>query len=201
MQTRTTTRLIEDLRDAGNAEAWVRFDARYRPVLIGFARTLGFGPEDAAEIAQQTLAEFAEGYRAGRYERGRGRLSSWLIGIARNTAMQTRRRAGRRAAAGETVLAGVASPLPDEARLTVIWQRERESAILAEAMLVLRTSSRMEPHTIRAFELFALRGVPAEEVAAQCGIGIDAVYVIKNRLIKRLREIVRDLTAAYDEGE
>lgn len=212
MHTRTTTRLIEDLRDPANAEAWSRFDGRYRPVLISFARKLGFGEDDAVELAQQTLAEFARAYRDGRYQREQGRLSSWLIGIARNvgSGMRRKRRAGVRDAGagavgavvgGDTVIGGVAADLPDEQQMTRIWAKEREQAILAEAMGILWDSTRTDANTIRAFELFALRGVPAEEVAAQCEIAVDSVYVIKNRLTKRLREIVRDLTAAYDEGD
>lgn len=212
MQTRTTTRLMEDLRDPANAAAWSGFDARYRPVLVAFARKLGFGEDDAMELAQQTLAEFARAYRDGRYQREQGRLSSWLIGIARNvgSGMRRKRRAGVRDAGagvvgavvgGDTMVGEVEADLPDEQQMTRIWAREREQAILGEAMGILRESTRTDANTIRAFELFALRGVPAEEVAAQCQIAVDSVYVIKNRLTKRLREIVRDLTAAYDEGD
>jgi len=197
--TRTTTRLIEDLRDPANAVAWSAFDERYRPVLTGFARVLGFMPEDAEELAQGTLAEFAFAYRAGRYERGRGRLSSWLIGIARNVGAEMRRRRGAHRGGGDSVIAELPQVDAEEAHLTRVWAKERDAAILVEAMAKLRASTRMEEHTMRAFELVALRGVPAEVVAAQCGIDVDSVYVIKNRLTKRLREIVRELTTAYDE--
>jgi len=67
-------------------------------------------------------------------------------------------------------------------------------------MATLRETGRVQANTMLAFELFAIRGVPAEEVATQCGISVDAVYVIKNRLTGRLREIVQELTIAYDEG-
>lgn len=198
---RTTTRLIEDLQDPANADAWAGFDARYRPVLVGFVRALGFGFDDAAEIAQQAMAEFSLAYRAGRYERGRGRLSSWLIGIARNLASDQRRRCGARRAGGDSALMELPACSSDEAHLTRVWAKEREAAILAEAVTMLRNSPRLEEHTMRAFELFVVRGMPAAAVAAECGIDIDSVYVIKNRLLKRLREIVGELTAAYDDGE
>lgn len=202
MLTRTTTRLIEDLRDPANTQAWSAFDARYRPVLIALARKLGFSQDDASELAQQTLAEFARCYHDGRYQRDQGRLSSWLIGIARNvgSGMRRKRGAGERVG-GDTMIGQMPCELPDEQQLTQVWRREREHAILAEAMLILRGSTRTDEHTFRAFELFALRGVPAEEVARQCGVEVDSVYVIKNRLTKRLREIVAEITAAYDEGE
>jgi DNA-directed RNA polymerase specialized sigma24 family protein len=105
----------------------------------------------------------------------------------------------------DTMIAQIPSELPgelpDEQQLTHVWRREREHAILAEAISILRDSARMEEHTFKAFELFALRGVPAEEVARQCAIAVDSVYVIKNRLTKRLREIVAEITEAYDDGE
>ena len=204
MITRTTTALIEDLRDPANASAWEAFDARYRPVLEAFAARLGFRGDDAAEVAQQAISEFARAYAEGRYRRGEGRLSSWLIGIARNVGLgmiRKRGAGGMKKMGGDSLIVELADAPPDDERLTRIWAAERERAILGEAMRVLRESTRTDERTIRAFELFAIRGVPAEEVARQCGIEVDAVYVIKNRLTKRLREIVRELTDAYDEGE
>lgn len=198
MISRTTTQLLEDLRNPANGEAWRGFVDRYQPVIEGFARALGCGGEDARDVAQQTLAQFASAYRQGRYERGRGRLSSWLLGIARNCARAQQRGEGRAQPAGSGVEEVAAA---SEAQLTQIWTREREVAVLAQALEALRRSPRIEEHTLRAFELVAIRGVPPAEVAAQCGIEIETVYVIKNRLTTRLRELVREITAAYDEDE
>lgn len=192
MLSRTTTRLLDDLRNPSNAGAWELFDARYRPILVAFGRRLGFGPEEAEELAQRTLAEFVKSYGNGRYIRAEGRLSSWLIGIARHAACAMRRQ--------RSPGLDPAFDLPDENELTRVWERERELTILSQALDRLRTSTRTDDHTMRAFELFALRGVPAAEVASQCGISVDAVYTIKNRLTARLRELVSEFTAEFDEG-
>lgn len=189
--TRTTTQLLDDLRDSANEIAWVEFDRRFRPVLLGFARSLGMGSDEAAELAQRSLVAFLETYQAGGFVRGRGRLSSWLLGIARNTALSMHRGARMLPDSGQL------EELPDEQSLLELWNREHDSAVLSEAITQLSATARLEAHTLRAFELFALRGVPAAEVAAECGIEVEAVYVIKNRLTKRLREIVRELT---DDG-
>lgn len=195
---RTTTQMLDDLHDPDSVLAWEGFDTRYRPILAAFARRLGFVGEDAAELAQQTLAEFARAYAQGRYQRGRGRLSSWLIGIASNGGSGLRRRAARGPANTSDELLDDA--WADQRRVQDAWDRERERAIVVEAMTILRDTSRVQAETLRAFEMFAIRGVPAEEVAAQCGISVDAVYVVKNRLAGRLREIVQELTLAYDEN-
>ena len=195
--TLTTTQLIADLLNPSNSTAWVDFDARYRPVLVRFAQRLGFAADDADELAQQTIAEFCRAFRDGLYQRDRGRLRSWLIGIARNTALSMRRHRGAVRVGGNSVLENMA----DDAELTRIWDEEREQAIFAEAMSRLRESTRRDEKTLQAFELYAIRGFPVEEVATRCGLNVDTVYVVKNRLTKRLREIVGELTAAFDEGE
>ena len=81
MLTRTTTALLEALLDPADDEVWQDFDRRYRPILIAFAQRLGLPDEDAA---QDTLTRFVRSYREGKYDRDRGRLRSWIIGIARH---------------------------------------------------------------------------------------------------------------------
>lgn len=193
----TTTRLLADLQDPSNAIAWVDFDSRYRPVLKGFARKLGFDDDDADEMAQQALTEFCRAYREGRYQRERGRLRAWLIGIARNTALSMRRRRGAVRVGGNSALEN----LPDDLEISGIWDREREQAIYEQAMAALRESTRTDAKTLLVFELYAIQGKPVDDVASQCNVTVDMVYVIKNRLTKRLREMVAELTTAYDDGE
>lgn len=197
MITCTTTQLLADLKDPSNAAVWTDFDGRYRPLLQRLAQQLGFSADDADELAQQTLSEFSRAFRDGLYQRERGRLRSWLIGIARNVALTMRRHRGAVRVGGNSLLDNLA----DVAELTRVWEQERQQAIFDQAMLLLRDSTRTDDVTIRAFELYAVRGLPVEEVAKRCDVSIDTVYVIKNRLTKRLREIVNQLTTAYDEGE
>lgn len=190
---RTTTKMLDALREPGNEPVWGQIDARYRPVIASLARRLGVGDSDAEEIAQQTLAEFVRSYREGHYDRTKGRLSSWILGIAHNTTLKLLR--GRHGAAGLTALAEVA----DEPTLRSIWTDERDRAILARAMILVRDASGMDDRTVMAFELVAFRGVPAPEAASQCGMSVEQVYVAKSRVTRRLRELVEQLTGAFEE--
>lgn len=192
---RTTTKLLDALRDHGNEPAWAQIDSRYRPVISGLARRLGLGEADADEVAQQSLAEFVRAYREGRYDRAKGRLSSWILGIAHHTALSVHRAARR-----DGSKAGAAIPeVADESALRTLWTFERDRAILARAMGTLRDSSAIDDRSLTAFELFALRSVPAPEVAAQCAMSVEQVYVVKTRITKRLRGLVDEMTAAFEE--
>jgi hypothetical protein len=71
---RTTTALLEGLHDPADAVAWEQFDRRYRPIVVGFASRLGLADADAADVAQEVMLQFVKEYRAGKYDRQRGRL-------------------------------------------------------------------------------------------------------------------------------
>jgi RNA polymerase sigma factor (sigma-70 family) len=186
--------MLDALRDPTDGRLWAAVDARYRPVIAALARRLGLRDSDADEVAQQTLMEFVRAYGEGRYERSKGRLSSWILGIAHHTA-QRMQRTRRQHAHG----AGGMSEVPDESALRSIWVDERDRTILSQAMAILRSESASEDRTVLAFELVAMRGVPAAEAAAQCGMSTEQVYVAKSRTIKRLRALVEDMTKAFEE--
>jgi RNA polymerase sigma factor (sigma-70 family) len=192
---RTTTDLLEALHDAHDEAAWAHFDRRYCPILIGFARQLGCGDADAADVAQETITRFVSEYRAGRYARERGRLRSWLLSIARHRVGDLRRRAVRKPAspAGTAV-----ADLEDEAALTRLWEAEQRTAMLREALTRLR-AGRTTERTVEAFEMLVLRSMRPEDVADALGISRHDVYVAKNRVADRLRTILAELETVYAE--
>lgn len=193
----TTTALLESLKDPGQDAVWREFDARFRPLLTALAVRLGLDVGEAEDVAQETLAEFVRAYREGKYDRTRGRLSSWVIAIAKNRIARRRRAVGRHAGRrGDSALAD----LGDTAQLAALWDEEERHLIILRAMELLR-AGRASEAKLRAFELVAMRGVPAEEAARECGMTVDEVYTAKSRLTIRLRELVEELTAAYRECE
>jgi RNA polymerase sigma-70 factor (ECF subfamily) len=193
--TPTSTLLLASLREQSDGPAWEDLLNRYRPVLLGFCWAAGLSPQDAEDVAQDTLAEFVRDYRAGGYKRDKGRLRGWLMGIARHRLIDLQRCAGvRRDWCGESAIADV----HDTARLTSMWDEAQRRAVLEQALDLLHTQTHLAEASIRAFELVVLRGVPTAEVARQCGMSEAQVYVAKNRVASRLRELVAELASAYE---
>ena len=81
LTTVTSTLLLEGLTDPTNDVAWRRFCARYEPMLLAFARKSGFSEADAQDVVQETLVAFLGGFRRGKYDRGQGRLRSWICRV------------------------------------------------------------------------------------------------------------------------
>ena len=197
MLTRTTTDLLERLEDPANDEVWTAFDQRFRPIVIGMGRRLGLTEDDAADAAQETLTRFLTAYRAGKYDRDRGRLGGWITGIARHCIADLHRaRAARREHGG---VSSVPEPLEDD-HLMAAWSAECEQEILRRGLDELRRGSRTDPRTIEAFELVAFEQQRPADVAERLELSVNEVYLAKHRCLKRLREIVRRLEETYETG-
>ncbi len=194
MLTRTTTALLEALLDPADDEVWHDFDRRYRPILIAFARRLGLPDEDAADAAQDTLARFVRSYRDGKYNRDRGRLRSWIIGIARHCIYDIHQHRATNPKRGLSAI----SELPDESTLNAMWDEECEQEILRQGISELRQQTKTEEGTIRAFEMLAFDGRKPADIAEALSMSLNDVYLAKHRCLKRLREIISQLEQLYE---
>jgi len=193
----TTTALLAGLFDSANEGVWREFDARYRPMIHSFARKLGLSDADAADIGQETMARFVREYRAGKYDRRRGRLRSWIIGIVKYRVADLRR---SQAARGKPHGGSVLVHLPADEELTALWDAQRNQAILEQAIAEVREESKLNERTLRAFESYVIQERPAAEVASELGLTTHDVYKAKHRVTDRLREIVARLDLLFDDG-
>jgi RNA polymerase sigma factor (sigma-70 family) len=193
--TRTTSALLNSLRDPANEAAWNELDGRYRPILFNLARRAGLADADAADAAQETLAEFFGAYRDGKYDRSRGRLRQYMLGIARRRVADVRRARARPAAQ----LDGEALADEDDAGWEAAWEAEKRADLLRKAIDELRASERLNATTLAAFEMAGLRHVPVAEVARSLSITEQEVYLAKSRCLQRVRTLIERLQAAYDD--
>lgn len=191
----TTTALLDGLLDPQARQPWIDFDARFRPIIRGFAMKLGLTDADAEDVTQECLARFVRHYREGKYDRTRGRLSSWLVAIARNCISDLwQSRAGRLEHHGESELLN----LPDTDELGSLWDEECRRVLLDHGMRELRGSTRLELKTIGAFEMLVLGQREPADVATEMGMSLSSVYTAKNRCLTQLREILARLNAVYE---
>jgi RNA polymerase sigma factor (sigma-70 family) len=184
--TRTSTILLEGLKDLSNRSAWQAFDWRYRPLLMAVARRLGLRGADAEDAVQETLAAFVVDYNAGRYQRDTGRLRDWLSGIMTHKVRDLQRRGHR---GGDLIRNPVHIDTLEQIEDNSIhdaMKEEHDKAALRECVDAVRRE--VSPQMFDSFDLFALQQWPAQKVAQQLGISADAVYQNKRRVLQRIRE-------------
>ncbi len=185
----TSTELLQGLKRADNRTVWDQFVGRYRPVVFKWACQLGLTGDEAEDAAQETLLAFAKAYQAGRYERGKGGLRSWLFGIARNCI--------RNAVRGRPPDVQVVDPpdetgfferQPGEDHWEEVWEKEWRQAVLGQCLEEIRQT--LAPKTVEAFELFAWKGWTAQRVAETLELSENAVYLAKFKILKRIQELL-----------
>jgi RNA polymerase sigma-70 factor (ECF subfamily) len=196
MLTITNTDLLNGLRNPDNAEIWEAFFERYQPLLVSFGRRLGLNDPDAQDGAQEALMGFVRAYREGAYDRAKGRLRSWLFGIASNKMRDIQRKRGR-----DLVIVDEAddtrflNKIPDDHSISEVWEAEWRKAVLSTCLREVR--EKVKPKTMKAFELFALEGLPAQKVAEQLEMTENAVWIAKNRVLSHMREIQQELEESF----
>ncbi len=191
--TLTSLTLIQKLQEPGNEEAWVRLCERYRPILLAVIRRSGAPEAEHDDVAQETLAVILDKFRRGEYDRSKGRLKSWLAGIALNKIREFRRR--RRRQSERTVESGSATGfwdrIPDTRELIDVFEHEWQAGLLGEALRQVRLQ--VDAKTFEAFKLYAIDGREPEDVAAHLGMAREAVYNAKSRVLARLRRTREEL--------
>lgn len=153
------------------------FDRHHRPVYRFIARVLGPG-DDIDDLVQST---FIEVWRSAKRFKGKGKVRSWIFGIAANVARRHIRTEVRRRRAME----GVASrPAPEPAR---------PDDIAADRELVNRVGEALDDlsHDLRvAFVLCDLENISGVDAARALGVRKGTLWRRLHDARKALRTIL-----------
>lgn len=188
----TRATLLIRLGDEADREAWEQFVEIYAPLVYRYARRRGLQDADAADLAQEVLWRAADAFRRCKYDRSRGNFRGWLLTIARNELFdwlggQARREQPGGGTTGLQALSELAAH--DEAES---WRREYDERLFQWACERVRAESR--PQAWEAFERTALHEQSGQEVAAALGISVATVYLAKSRVLKRMRELIAEVS-------
>jgi RNA polymerase sigma-70 factor (ECF subfamily) len=136
--------------------------------------------------------------REFRYEPGKGRFRGWLKTVTRNTVRDMTRSWEQRIRGGgddtsQQLLNALKAPdVVDSLAADLEAQYQRE--LLDRAAQSVRP--RVKPHTWQAWELTALKQVPAATACVQLGVTIGDVYVARSRVNKMMAVEVQRLQTA-----
>ena len=188
----TRDSLIVQLRDPLNREAWDQFASIYRPVIYRLARRKGLQDADAQDLAQQVLISVS--LAIGRWEKSDHsvRFRHWLRRVARNAILNALSRMPRDRATGGTdiqqFLQRQADSDPEsESQIELEYRRE----LFLVAAKTVRVD--VQPATWQAFEMTVVQGYSAQDAATQLNRSIGTIYTACSRVMRRIREAVKQL--------
>jgi len=184
--------LIVQLRTPVNCAAWERFVELYRPVIFRLARGRGLQEADAQDLAQKVLLAVATAVGDGERSDEIVHFRRWLRRVAHNAIINALSRRPIDLAAGGTTVQEIlrehreADPDSDAA-IELEYRRE----LYRRASRIVQRD--VEPETWRAFEMTVLEDRSVEETAALLGKPAGSIYAARSRIMRRLREAVREL--------
>jgi RNA polymerase sigma factor (sigma-70 family) len=184
----TRASLLVRVRDLSDAAAWGEFVEIYAPLVHRYARRRGLQDADAADIVQEVLREFARCVPRFEYDPAAGRFRGWLHTL-------TRRAVGRQArqpAARPVPIGGgeAGSPLETAAASAEEAFAEHEYRRTVFEWAARQVRGQVREVTWQAFWLTAVEQVSPAEAASRLGTSVGSVYVAKNRVLTRLRNLV-----------
>ena len=175
---------------ARDAEAWQRVVRLFYPLVRGWCLRAGLAEHDAADVAQEVFRALSGNIERFRREGGQNSFRGWLWGITKNQ-VRNYRRARQAAVAGvggteaQRRLAEVCAPGDSSASDADPTPDERQQ-VLRRALAMLRRD--VEERTWQAFWRAVVEGHAPADIAADLGMTANAVYLIKARLLRRLRD-------------
>ncbi len=188
MDTVTSATLLEAIKDRQDGKAWGRFISRYRPMIVSFAIKLGMDNSDAEDVGQETLLGFLDKYQNGQFSKAKGKLRSWLFGIAQRKAIDIERKKMKQLVIEDkTGTTGIMLRLESPDEVKELWEEEWQRSVLRACME--EVAREVSPQTLAAFDRYVLRRWPVERVAQRLEISINAVYIAKNRVLSLIRQI------------
>lgn len=188
----TSVTLLGRVRES-DPGAWERFVNLYGPLVFRWCRRAGLQDADAADVGQDVFRTVARSINDFEHGRNGGSFRGWLWTITRSRIYDFLRKHDRsvRGVGGSDAqmrlleLADVDldsdDPTDDDDKLQLIRRG-------VEMVLV-----NCKEQTRQAFLRVVIEGHHAADVARDLGMTVNAVYVAKSHILRRLREELAEL--------
>ena len=171
----------------GDRDAEQLFAQHYMPRIRAMLMVRTRSRELAADLAQEALMDSLCVLRKGQL-RDTARLSSFVLGVARNVLLEHIRGCAR-----ERNKTELPPDLPAAMTLDPLVEAERE-AIAAQALASLDQTDR------RILEMTLVEGMKPGLIASQLGMSPDVVRQRKTRATRRIMETVRSMSQKPGTG-
>ncbi len=185
-------RALADRKDQG---AWEAFSHRYGTLIRNFAGWCGLSPPDCDDVVQDVYLGLIRVLPEFHYDRNKGRFRAYLKTAVVHAASALRKKhAGAPLSLDRVAPPAASSTSTDgtgvaESELDRAWEKEWREHHVRRAME--RVQSMFNGKDLAAFERSVVQGQSGAVVARELDLSREQVYQAKSRVMKRVRELVR----------
>jgi RNA polymerase sigma-70 factor (ECF subfamily) len=191
---RTSPTLLERLHDPSDRSAWDEFATYYGGLIRGWCLRWGLQEADADEVTQQLLADIHAKMSRFTYDPARGRFRGWLRTLTHRACANLFGR--RRLRSFEELQDSIPAR-------TDLGPEEPDGPARRELLhaALTRVEAQVKPRDWQIFQALTLAGRSGKEVAANFAMTVAAALMVKSRVLKKLKEQVRELGGSDLEEE
>jgi len=183
----TKETLLQRLRDPDDGLAWEEFYQLYSGLIYHYAHQRGLNDTDAMEIVSECLAHLSRQMKEFLYDRSVCKFRSYLRTIVNNKVVDHLRKK-RPEQADDVMLANMKSGELDP---DTLWDQEWQINHMMHCWQ--RIEKEIPPIQAEAFQLYVIEEMPIKDVSEKLGLSTDNIYQIKTRLVRRLKDAMKDL--------
>ena len=194
----TNLTLIDRLK-ANKKGAWEEFEELYGPYICGWAKKFGHKDSDIEDVVQEVLIQVYKYIQQFEYDATKSGFRGWLFRVIRTKSADQWKNQQKAGTAGKDSVFW--EMLGNKAAYEVFIktiEKCMDQEILNLAMNIVRQE--FEERSWLAFYLTKHEQQPPSEVAEQLGMGMDALYQNRRRVLNRLKEVVARLLQDDSEG-
>jgi RNA polymerase sigma-70 factor, ECF subfamily len=178
----TSLSLLQRLREPSEKLAWDRFVLLYTPLILQWAGRLGLREPEASDLVQEVFLLLVRKLRQFQY-RPDQRFRGWLWTVTLNKCRELgRRRPDLPLAVSAEDLANVVAPDTKHE----YEETEYRQYLIERALQLMRED--FQPSVWKACWECVVAGRPGKEVAQELGMTVNAVYLAKSRVLRRLHQ-------------
>ncbi|MCA9138847.1 MAG: sigma-70 family RNA polymerase sigma factor [Planctomycetales bacterium] len=183
----TSISLLQRLREDPGAEDWQSLMRDYSPLIRRWLSAHGVQDHDADDITQEVMTILVR--RIGEFQRQRtGSFRCWVRTMTVNCMRDHARRARKspRGTGGSDMVDLMNALSDDHSELSQRWDEQHAQYLLDVMLKKIRPEFR--ENSWQAFTKTAIEKLSPQVAAEQIGISVNAVFVAKSKVLKRLRE-------------
>lgn len=169
-------------------EAWKHFYEFYASRIGVFLRRCGVPDEELNDCSQDVWQEVVTKLSHFHPDTRRGQLSTWVMTLARNKAVDSFRRRSRQVSErlGDNEAIAPLDPSPDPAA-----QYERQATVAQVRNVLAELSSQVSQTSFQVLYLRWIEGRPTDEVAVALELTPDQVRFRNHRMKRKFRDLLQ----------
>lgn len=187
----TSLSLLDRLCQAPDAGSWDRLVEAYSPLLRSWIARYEVQAADADDLVQDVLLVVMHELPSFRHNKQPGAFRTWLRRIVVNRLRNFWRSRGRAAEHGGELMGRLDDLEDPRSAGSQLWDQEHDRHLALQLLALLEM--RFTDTTRGVFRRLVLENADADQVAAELGLSLNAVFTAKSRVLRELRHLGRGL--------